>query len=115
MAVDEVFLALRDLNGDNMAGDASGEGDLAGGSVGSVLGHEERAAACYATDGSEDAATTGVLGVGGHLDGLSHPGELAGLGDDGVVVIKGKLKDGHGGTDNAMLHVFSLLVRRWPV
>jgi len=53
--------------------------------------HEERAAADDAFEGSEEATATGELGVGGHLDGGGHPGELAGLGDDGVVVVEGKL------------------------
>jgi hypothetical protein len=104
VTVDEVLAAGTDFDGDDVAGDAGGEGDLAGGSVGSVLGHEERAAACDATDDAEDAATTGVLGVGGHLDGGGHPGEFAGLGDDGVVVVEGELEDGHGGAEDAMLH-----------
>ncbi len=87
-----------------MAGDAGGEGDFAGCAVGAVLGHEEGAAAGDAHDGSEEAATAGVLGVGGHLDGGGHPGELASLGDDGVVMVEGELEDGHGGADDAMLH-----------
>ena len=105
--MDEVLVAGGDLDGNDVAGDASGEGDLARGSVGTVLGHEERAAACDAPNGSEDAATATVLGVGGHLDGLGHPGELACFGDDGVVVVEGKFEDGHGGADDAILHRFS--------
>jgi hypothetical protein len=42
--------------------------------------------------------------MGGHLDGGGHPGELAGLGDDGVVVIEGELEDGHGGAGDAVIH-----------
>ncbi len=76
-----------------------------GAPIGAVLGHEEGAAAGDALEGSEETAAAGVLGVGGHLDGLAHPGELAGLGDDGVVVIERELEDGHGGSDDAMLHV----------
>ena len=76
-----------------------------GAPIGAVLGHEEGAAAGDALEGSEEAAATGVLGVGGHLDGLAHPGELTGLGDDGVVVVERELEDGHGGADDAMLHV----------
>jgi hypothetical protein len=42
--------------------------------------------------------------VGGHLDGGGHPGELAGLGDDGVVGAEGELEDRHGSAEDAVLH-----------
>jgi hypothetical protein len=42
--------------------------------------------------------------MGGHLDGGAHPGKLAGFGDDGVIGVERKLKDGHGGSGDAMLH-----------
>ena len=104
VAVDEVLVARADLDRDDVAGDAGGEGDLAGCADGAVLGHEERAAAGDALDRSEEATTASMLGVGGHLDGGGHPGELAGLGDDGVVGTEGELEDGHGGAENAVLH-----------
>ena len=104
VTVDEVLVAGADVDGNDVAGDAGGEGDLAGGADGAVLGHEERAAAGDASDGSEESAAAGVLGVGGHLDGGGHPGELAGLGDDGVVGAEGELEDGHGGAEDAVLH-----------
>ena len=56
---------------------------------------------------AQEAATTAVLGVRGHLDGLAHPGEFARLGDDGVIVVERELEDGHGGADDAMLHELS--------
>ena len=46
-----------------------------------------------------------MLGVGVHLNGLTHPGELTGLGDDGVVMVELKLQNRHGGADDAVLHV----------
>ena len=104
VAVDEVLVAVADGDGDDVAGDAGGEGDFAGGSEGAVLGHEEGAAAGDALDGAEESAAAGELGVGGHLDGGGHPGELAGFGDDGVVVVEGELEDGHGGAGDAVIH-----------
>ncbi len=104
VAVDEVFVSVAHGDGDDVAGDAGGEGDLAGDSVGAVLGHEERSAAGDALDDAKEASATGVLGVGGHLDRGGHPGELAGFGDDGVVGVEGELEDGHGGAGDAMVH-----------
>ena len=104
VAVDDVLVAGGDLDGDDVAGDPGGEGDFAGGADGAVLGHEERAAAGDALDGAEEASAAAVLGVGGHLDGGGHPGEFAGLGDDGVVGVEGEFEDGHGGADDAVLH-----------
>jgi len=60
------------------------------------------------------AAAAGVLGVGGHLDGGGHPGELAGLGDDGVVGAEGEFEDGHRRAEDAILHEFSPGVRSDP-
>ena len=104
VAVDEVLVAVADLDGDDMAGNAGGEGDLAGAADGAVLGHEEGAAAGDALDGAEEASAAGHLGVGGHLDGRGHPGEFAGLGDDGVVGSEQELEDRHGGSNNPMFH-----------
>ena len=53
-----------------------------------------------------------MLSVGGHLDRGSHPGELAGLRDYGVVGTESELEDGHGGADNAILQDFLLITRR---
>ncbi len=102
--MDEVLVARAYLDRDDVAGDASGEGDLAGRADGTVFRHEERAAACDSLDRSEEAATAGVLGVGGHLDGGGHPGKFACLRDDGVVGAEGELEDRHGGAEDAVLH-----------
>src|SRR6185312_13998428 len=84
--------------------DAGGEGHFTRRTDGAVLRHEEGAATGYALDGAEEAAATAMLGVGGHLDGGRHPGELASLRDDGVVGAEGELEDRHGGAENAILH-----------
>ncbi len=110
VAVDEIFVAVANGDREDLAGDAGGEGDFAGGTVGAVLGHEEGSATGDTLDGSEETAATGVLGVGGHLDGGGHPGKFASLGDDGVVVVEGELEDGHGGADDAMVHSGCLLL-----
>ncbi len=102
--MDEVIVAGLHFNGQDVAGDFGGEGDFAGCSPGAVLGHEEAAAACDALEGAEEASAAGHLGVGGHLDGAGHPGELACLGDDGVVGLEEKFQDGHGGAEDAGLH-----------
>jgi len=102
VAVDEIFVAGTHVYGDDVAGDAGGEGDFAGGADGAVLGHEERASAGDTFDRSKETAAAGVLGVGGHLDGGGHPGEFAGLGDDGVVGPEGEFEDGHGGAEDAV-------------
>lgn len=68
-----------------MAGNAGGEGDLARRSDGAVLGHEQRATTGDAANGPKDSTAARVLGVGCHLDRGGHPGQFAGLGDDGVV------------------------------
>ncbi len=104
MAVDHVVVAGGDFNGDDVAGDAGGEGELGVAAHGAVFGHEEAAAAHDALEGSEEAAAAGELGVGGHLDIGGHPGELAGFGDDGVVGLEEELEDGHGGADDLVFH-----------
>ena len=109
VAVDEVLLPGAYFDGDDVSGDSGGEGDLAGGADGAVLGHEERAATGDAGDGSEESATAGVLGVCGHLDGRGHPGEFAGLGDDGVVGRESELEDRQGGSEDSILHQIFLL------
>jgi hypothetical protein len=109
VAVDKVFMPSGDFDRDDMPRNASGEGDLAGAADGPVLGHEERAAAGNASDGPEKTAASRMLGMGRHLDRGGHPGKLACLGDDGIVRAKGKFEDGHGGADNAMLHVLSFV------
>ncbi len=104
VAVDEDFVAGADFDGDDVAGDAGGEGDFAGGTEGAVLGHEEGAAGGDALECAEESAAAAELGVGGHLDGLGHPAEFAGFGDDAVVVVEEEFEDGHGGAHNAALH-----------
>ena len=104
VAVDEVLETGADLDRHDVTGNTGGEGDFPGAAHGTILGHKERASSGYALDGAEESAATGVLGVGGHLDGGGHPGEFAGLGDDGVVGTEGEFEDGHGGTEDAVLH-----------
>ena len=107
VTMDHVLMPLGDFDRNDVSGDAGGEGDLAGCSVRPILGHEERAATSDALEGSQETTASGVLGVGGHLDGLAHPGEFAGLGDDCVIVVEEEFEDGHGSTYDAMLHGFS--------
>jgi len=104
MAMDHVLVTTSDLDGDDVSGNSGGEGYCARGSGGAVLGHEEGSATGDAFERTQKAAATGVLGVGAHLDGLAHPGKFTSLGDDGVVVVERELEDGHGGSDDAMLH-----------
>ena len=108
MAVNHVLVAGGDLDGDDVPGDARGEGDGAGGSVRSVFGHEESSAAGDSFESSQEATSATVLGVGSHLNGLAHPRQFTGLRDDGVVVVERELEDGHGGSDDAMLHAVLL-------
>lgn len=89
---------LSNINRQDVAGNAGGKGQLAGRSHGAVLGYEEAAASSDALDGSKDAAAAA------DLDGSAHPGQLARLGDDGVVGVERKLKDRHCGSGDAMLH-----------
>lgn len=107
VAMHEVIVTSTDLDRNDVAGDAGGEGDGSGRSVSAVLGHEESSTACDTLEDPEETTAPGVLGVGGHLDGLAHPGELAGLGDHGIIVIERELEDGHGSTDDTMLHELS--------
>jgi len=109
--VHHVFMSGGHLYRHDVTGDAGGEGHGSGSSIGTVLGHEEGSTAGDALENTEEATATGVLGVGGHLDGLAHPGELARLGDDGVVVVERELEDRHGGADDSMLHDFSRAFR----
>ena len=99
--MDHVFVAGRDFDGHDVAGDARGEGQLAVAAHGAVFGHEQAAAADYAFDGAQQTAASGELGVGGHLHVGRHPGKLARFGDDGVVGLEQKLEHGHGGADDA--------------
>ena len=108
VAVNHVFVAGADLDGDDVSRKLGGEGDFAALAQGAVFGHEERAAAGDAFDGAEDSSTSAELGVGGELDGTGHPGKLARLGDDGFVGLEDELEDGHGGADDAALHEVSL-------
>jgi len=71
-----------------VAGHLGGEGDLAGILDGAILGHEDAAAAGNTLEYAEDAATTTHLGVGLHLDGAGHPGELTALGVHALVGVE---------------------------
>ena len=104
VAMNHEFAAGADLDGNDVAGDASGEGDFSGASIGAVLGHEEAATAGDTANSSEESSAARHLRVSGHLDIAGHPGELAGLGDDGVVGFEDEFENRHGGADDATLH-----------
>jgi hypothetical protein len=115
VTVDQVLVTWADLDRHDMAGDAGGKGDLAGGTDRAVLGHKERSAASDALDRSKETAAAGVLGMGGHLDGGGHPGKFAGLGDHGVVWAESEFKDWHRGAEDAVLHLFLLHAAGYPL
>jgi hypothetical protein len=69
-----------------------------------VLGHEDRTAAGYPFQHSEDSPTAAELGVSGQLNGAAHPGEFSGFRDDGFIGFQDKFEDGHGGAVDAALH-----------
>ena len=104
VAVDHVLLAGADGDGDDVARDLGGERDFAGILHGAVFSHEEAAAAGHALEHAEEAAASAHLGVGGHLDRSSHPGELTALGKDALVGIKLHIKYGHSGALDSCLH-----------
>src|SRR5271167_3119378 len=102
--MDHQLAAIRDVDRDDVARNSGGEGDLSGTAVRTVFGHEEAAATGDAADGTEESSAAAHLRVCGQLDIAGHPGELAGLGDDGVVGFENEFKDRHGGADDATLH-----------
>ena len=104
VTMDEILMAGADLNGHDVARHSGGEGNLAWRADSTILRHKERAATSDALDRAEEPTTTGVLGVGGHLDGDGHPRELTGLGDNGVVGAEGEFEDRHRGAKDAVLH-----------
>ncbi len=112
VTVNEVLVARADLDRNDVARNACGERNLAGCAHGAVFRHKERAAAGNTLDRSEEATAASMLSVGGHLNRSSHPGELAGLRDYGVVGTEGELEDGHSGAENAILQDFLLMTRR---
>src|SRR5271170_766142 len=104
MSVHHVLISRVHVNGDDVAGHARREGDLAGPTDGAVLGHEQRATTCDALDGSEESAATRMLRMRRHLNRRGHPGEFARLRDDRVVGPESELKYGHRCAENAILH-----------
>src|ERR1700683_608523 len=104
MAMDHVFIARCDLQRQDMPRHAGGESQLAGPAQGAVLGHKQAAAAGNSLECAKEAPASGELRVGGHLDVGGHPGKLARLGNDGVVVLELELEYRHGGASDAVLH-----------
>ncbi len=104
MAVNHVFAAGADLNGNNMSGEFCGKGEFARGAHGAIFGHEKRSAAYNTLKRAENASTAAQLCVRGHLNRAAHPRKLAGLRDDGIIGVENKLKDRHGGPDNLIAH-----------
>ncbi len=102
--MDKILVASADLDWNDVAGNSSGEGDLARDADGAILGHEERASAGDTCDGAEEATAASVLGMGRHLDGGGHPGEFACFGDDGVIGGKGEFQHRHRRAEDAVLH-----------
>ena len=80
------------------------KGEFAARADGTVLGHEERAAAGYALDDAKEASPSRHLSVRGQLDGTAHPGKFAGFGDDGFVGFENEFEHRHGGADDLRLH-----------
>jgi len=93
VAVYEIFVTEPTSTGDDVAGDACGEGDLAGVPM-----------ARYSVMKREPPPATRLIapkkprrpraGCGWSSERSGHPGELAGLGDDGVVGAEGELETG---------------------
>src|SRR5580658_2863783 len=109
VAVDEVFRALAELDGDDVAWDLRCERDDAGILDGAVLGHEDAGAGDRALEHTEDSAAAAHLGVRGHLDRGGHPGEFAALREDALVGLELNLEDRHGGAQSSRLHGYRLL------
>src|SRR5580658_97783 len=104
LTVNHVFVAGRDFDGHDVAGEFRGEREFAGVADGAIFGHKNGATAGYALEHSEDASAAAELGVRGHLDRTAHPGEFSGFGDDAFVRFEGKFQNGHGGAGDAALH-----------
>jgi len=104
VAVNHVFVAGADLDGNYVSGEFCGEGQFARGAHGAILGHEKCSSAHNTLERAENSTATSKLGVRGHLNRAAHPGKLTGLRDDGVIGIEDKLKDRHSGADNLIAH-----------
>jgi hypothetical protein len=97
----------RDVDREDLPGQARRERDHAGCALRGELAHEDRAAADGTLEHAPDAATAAHLRRRLHDDRLGHPGELARLGEDGLARVEHDLEHGHGGADDAVLHGMS--------
>src|SRR4029077_15080067 len=100
VAMNHVVVAAADFDGQDMSRNLGSEGEFAARADGTVLGHEERAAAGYALDDAKEAAASRHLSIRAQLDGTAHPGKFAGFGDDGFVGLENEFEHGHGDTDD---------------
>jgi hypothetical protein len=96
--------ALPHLDRQDLSGELGGEGDHAGGSLGQVFGHEDPAAGDAELQHPHHAPGAGGLGGGLQLDGLRHPGQLAGLRHESLARLKRHLQHRHGGALHLRLH-----------
>src|SRR4051794_32917416 len=86
--------------------------NLARSAISAVFGHKNRTSAGHPFQHPEKPTATGKLGVRGHLDGTAHPRQLSRLRDDRFIGLKYEVQNGHGGTGDAALHKFLLLLVR---
>src|SRR4029077_11565186 len=77
VAVNHVFAAGADLDGNDMPGEFCGEGQFTRGAHGAIFGHEKCSPSHNALERAQNAATTAQLGVRSHLNRAAHPGKLA--------------------------------------
>ena len=79
MPMDHELLARSQLDRHNVARHLGGKGNFAGVLVGTVLGHEQAAAAGHPLQGTKESAASAHLRMRRHLDRAGHPRELAAL------------------------------------
>src|SRR5262245_40371516 len=106
--VHQVLRSRAHIDRQDAAGHLRGERDGPGTALRRVGAHERRRAAHHALERPQQAPVTHAAGagrpLGGHLDRIGHPGELAGLGHHALTRIQVNGQHGHRRPVNLLAH-----------